>query len=50
MLDRQDLRAKRYVILHADDFGMCHSTNQAIEQLLEKRAITSTTLMVNCPC
>jgi hypothetical protein len=49
MLGRSDLYTKRYVILHADDFGMCHSTNQAIVRLFEKRAITSTTLMANCP-
>jgi predicted glycoside hydrolase/deacetylase ChbG (UPF0249 family) len=39
----------RYVILHADDFGMCHATNQAIIQMLNEKAISSTTLMVNCP-
>ena len=40
----------RLLIIHADDFGMCHATNQAIIQLLDEGAISSTTLMVNCPC
>ncbi|MBW8348571.1 polysaccharide deacetylase family protein [Bacillus sp. IITD106] len=40
---------ERLLILHADDFGMCHATNQAIIKLLEEGSISSTTLMVNCP-
>lgn len=40
---------ERLLIIHADDFGMCHATNQAIIQLLDEGAISSTTLMVNCP-
>lgn len=47
--DVQSLQNGRYVILHADDFGMCHATNTAILHLLKQRAISSTTLMVNCP-
>ncbi|MCS7460968.1 polysaccharide deacetylase family protein [Paenibacillus doosanensis] len=49
MAEIRSLEEERCVILHADDFGMCHTTNQAILNLLEKRAITSATLMVNCP-
>ncbi|MDO3409282.1 polysaccharide deacetylase family protein [Saccharibacillus sp. CPCC 101409] len=41
--------ARRRLILHADDFGMCRSTNEAILDLWRRGAITSTTLMVNCP-
>ncbi|MBS4204586.1 polysaccharide deacetylase family protein [Bacillus sp. FJAT-49754] len=40
---------ERLLIIHADDFGMCHATNQAIIQLLDEESISSTTLMVNCP-
>lgn len=39
----------KLVIINADDFGMCHSTNQAITHLLKSRVITSTTLMTPCP-
>jgi predicted glycoside hydrolase/deacetylase ChbG (UPF0249 family) len=39
----------RLLIVNADDFGMCHSTNQAIIQLLEEGAISSSTLMLPCP-
>jgi len=44
-----ELQNGRYVILHADDYGMCHSTNQAIGQLMEEGAVSSTTLMATCP-
>lgn len=47
--DLEQLQADRYVIIHADDFGMCHTTNRAILDLFSQGAITSTTLMVNCP-
>lgn len=40
---------EKLLIIHADDFGMCHATNQAIIQLMNEGAISSTTLMVNCP-
>lgn len=39
----------RYLILNADDFGMSHSTNQAIIKLLDDNIITSTSLMPVCP-
>ncbi len=43
------LQQDRYVILHADDYGMCHATNAAITQLLQEGDVSSTTLMANCP-
>ena len=49
MLTLKNWTERRHLIVHADDFGMCHSTNRAIIDLWERRAITSTTLMVNCP-
>lgn len=38
----------RYLIINADDFGMCHAQNMAIEELLELGAITSSTIMAPC--
>lgn len=37
------------LIINADDFGMCHSYNQAIFDLLEDERITSSTLMPVTP-
>jgi chitin disaccharide deacetylase len=37
------------LIINADDFGMCHSTNAAIIRTLTEGVVTSTTLMVPCP-
>ncbi|RPJ40776.1 MAG: ChbG/HpnK family deacetylase, partial [Chloroflexi bacterium] len=39
----------RLLILNADDFGMCNSTNEAIMRTLQEGLIRSTTLMVPCP-
>lgn len=39
----------RLLILNADDFGMCHSTNQAIGHLLREGAISSASIMMTCP-
>ena len=36
----------RLLIINADDFGMCHATNQAIFRALKGDVLTSTTLMV----
>ena len=38
----------KYVIINADDFGMCHSGNLAVFDLLEKGGITSSTIMAPC--
>lgn len=38
----------RLLIVNADDFGMCHANNLAIQQLFEEGAISSSTLMFPC--
>lgn len=40
---------ERLLIINADDFGMCNSTNRAVHSLLEGNFITSTSLMFTCP-
>lgn len=39
----------RLLIINADDFGMCHSVNEAIMAALTAGIVRSTTLMVPCP-
>jgi len=39
----------RLLIINADDFGMCNSTNEAIMRALREGLVRSTTLMVPCP-
>lgn len=39
----------RLLIINADDFGMCHATNEAIIRTLQEGLVRSTTLMVPCP-
>lgn len=38
----------KLLIINADDYGMCHSMNDAAQQLLLAGAISSATLMVPC--
>lgn len=40
---------ERHVIITADDYGLCPSVNQAIEECLEMGTLTSTNVMVNMP-
>lgn len=39
----------RLLIINADDFGMCHSVNEAIMGTFQTGLVCSTTLMVPCP-
>lgn len=41
--------AEKRLILHADDYGMSHSVNAAIGELLEKQKISSASVMMPCP-
>ena len=38
---------KKYLIINADDFGVSHSVNKAIMELLNKGRISSATIMPN---
>ncbi|WP_248930056.1 polysaccharide deacetylase family protein [Paenibacillus hamazuiensis] len=43
------MTGERLLIINADDYGMCHSTNRAIATLLAEGAVTSASLMMTCP-
>ncbi len=40
---------KRYLIINADDFGLCDSANEAIFDLFRTGSIKSSTIMMPCP-
>lgn len=42
-------KGKVKVILHADDYGVSHSTNEAISEMLAADTISSASIMMPCP-
>lgn len=40
---------EKYLIINADDFGMCHAANQAVINLFNDKLITSASIMPVCP-
>jgi predicted glycoside hydrolase/deacetylase ChbG (UPF0249 family) len=44
-----DSTARRTVILHVDDLGMCHSANAAFLELVHEGLVTCGSVMVPCP-
>jgi len=44
-----NFQEERYLIINADDFGMSHSTNQAVVELLKNGYISSASIMMPCP-
>lgn len=41
------MEKKKYLIINADDFGICSETNRAIEELFRDKKITSTSILVS---
>jgi len=39
----------RYLIINADDYGVCAETNKAIEKIFNEGTLSSTTIMTPCP-
>lgn len=39
----------KYLIINADDFGLCHSANMAVTELFEGGFLKSSTIMTPCP-
>ena len=39
----------KYLIVNADDFGMCRAANEAVFDLFRKGCLKSSTVMIPCP-
>ena len=40
---------KKYLVINADDFGLCHSANEAVFDLFQSGCLYSSTIMTPCP-
>lgn len=43
------MKYRKFLIINADDFGLCHSANEAVMDLFESGRLYSSTIMTPCP-